>query len=121
MNPFGHTFDSTTTTEFYSDLGENELDVIGRQMNTFLKQITYPVKGDTIMMESLTDEEVDFMMLLLEDYRESEKEDKILYTEILTADEYDALDDYLRTYRRQKEERAEAQSPELPGQMSMHD
>lgn len=103
MDRFGNTYDSTTTTAFYSGLGESELDVIGRQLNTFLKQVTYPISGDIIMMESLTDEEYEAVADFLCDYRCRDKE----MNEVLCRESDDT--------------EAETDSPELPGQISMFD
>lgn len=49
------------------------LDDIGRQLNTFLKQMTYPRTNDCIFMEDVTEEEIDALYEFLSDYRSKTK------------------------------------------------
>lgn len=65
----GNVFSQSSAVEVFEDLGETELDVIGTQFNTFLKQCGYTRYNDNILMEDLSDEEYDAMVDYLCDLR----------------------------------------------------
>lgn len=48
---------------------ENEIEVIGRQFNTFLAQCGYIRKGTAMLMDSLTEDELWAVEDFLRDYR----------------------------------------------------
>lgn len=74
-NEFGHTFKVSTKTETYPSMGEDELRVIGNVMSDFLRQIGYIQKGDTILMDSLTEDELEAVQDYLFEYRKERDED----------------------------------------------
>lgn len=67
-------YSQTSTVEVFYDLGETELDVIGTQLNCFLKQCGYSRRYDNILMADLSDEEYDALTGYLEELRREEKE-----------------------------------------------
>ena len=69
VDTFGNTYNSQTTVEVFYSLGETELDVIGRQMNTFLKQCGYSRSKDLLFMEDVDEEEYDALISFLSEYR----------------------------------------------------
>ncbi len=76
MDTLGNTYDSSSTVEVFFDLGESELDVIGRQLNAFLKQSGYARNNDYILMEDLTEEEQDELICRLDEYRSGKDENE---------------------------------------------
>lgn len=66
----GNEYEQKSTLEVFYDLGENDLEVIGRQFNSFLKQCTYVRQNDNIFMADITDEEYDALADYLSDLRE---------------------------------------------------
>lgn len=74
-NEFGHKFKVSTKTETYTSMGEDELRVIGNVMSDFLRQIGYIQKGDTILMDSLTEDELEAVQDYLFEYRKERNED----------------------------------------------
>lgn len=73
-NEFGHKFKVSTKTETYTSMGEDELRVIGNVMSDFLRQIGYIQKGDTILMDSLTEDELEAVQDYLFEYRKERNE-----------------------------------------------
>lgn len=73
-NEFGHKFKVSTKTETYTSMGEDELRVIGNVMSDFLRQIGYIQKGDTILMDSLTEDELEAVQDYLFEYRKERDE-----------------------------------------------
>lgn len=65
----GEKYYATTTEEVFNSLGETDVDVIGRQLNVFLKQCGYVRKYDNIFMEDVSDEEYDALADYLEELR----------------------------------------------------
>lgn len=65
----GNLYSQSSTVEVFEDLGETELDVIGAQLNTFLKQCGYTRYNDNILMEDLSDDEYDAVVDYLDDLR----------------------------------------------------
>ena len=76
MDTLGNTYDSSSTVEVFFDLGESELDIIGRQLNAFLKQSGYARNNDYILMEDLTEEEQDELIYRLDEYRSGKDENE---------------------------------------------
>jgi hypothetical protein len=76
VDTLGNTYDSSSTVEVFFDLGESELDVIGRQLNAFLKQSGYARNNDYILMEDLTEEEQDELICRLDEYRSGKDENE---------------------------------------------
>lgn len=74
-NEFGHKFKVSTKTETYTSMGEDELRVIGNVMSDFLRQIGYIQKGDTILMDSLTEDELEAVQDYLFEYRKERDDD----------------------------------------------
>lgn len=66
----GNEYEQKSTLEVFYDLGENDLEVIGRQFNSFLKQCTYVRQNENIFMADITDEEYDALADYLSDLRE---------------------------------------------------
>lgn len=54
---------------------ENELDMIGIQFNSFLRQAGYIRSHNCIMMESITDEEYADLLQYLDELRSKNKEE----------------------------------------------
>ena len=71
VDEFNNAHTAESTVEVFPDLGESDLDIIGRQLNAFLIQVGFVRHRDTIFMEDVTDEEYDFLAQAIEDYRES--------------------------------------------------
>ena len=74
-NEFGHKFKVSTKTETYPSMGEDELRVIGDVLSDFLRQIGYSQRGDTILMDSLTENELEAVQDFLFEYRKERDED----------------------------------------------
>lgn len=68
-NEFGDHYSQESRFEVFTDLGENEIDRIGEQLNVFLKQVGYIRKNDLIFMEDVTPEEFEALSDFLDDYR----------------------------------------------------
>lgn len=66
---FGNTYSASSEVEVFASLGEKELEVIGEQLNIFLKQIGYVRHNDNILMEDLTDEELEALYDYLQELR----------------------------------------------------
>ena len=61
--------------ELYPSIGDNELSALGEFINNFLKAYGYiGFDKSTILLQSLTDEEHDFLLQCLEDYRADKKD-----------------------------------------------
>lgn len=107
---------------FY-DQGDSELSVIGRQLDAFLKQVSYVRDGDTVHMKSLLEEEVEEIDAFLSAYREAKEKNKHIYMEALTPEEFDAVDEFLYDYREKKMMVCKklTAAAEIDGQISMFD
>lgn len=69
-----HHYQAESTMATASSLGYNALDIIGEQLNNFLRQCGYIRKNNNIFMEDITDEEYDALAGYLSEIR-SEKGD----------------------------------------------
>ena len=72
VDTMGNTYDSSSTVEVFFGLGENELSVIGRQLNAFLSQAGYFRRHDLIFMEDIDEEEYDELACALDSLRNPE-------------------------------------------------
>ena len=70
VNEGGDKFSSESMLEVFTDLGDTELSVIGDQFNCFLKQCGYVRYNDHILMEDVTAEEHDALVDFLDELRE---------------------------------------------------
>lgn len=70
----GEHYAAESTINVFYDL-ESELDVIGQQLNAFLRQAGYTRPHDCIMMESITDEEYADLLQYLDELRSKNKEE----------------------------------------------
>lgn len=68
-NEFGGHYIQESHFEVFSSLGDSELDCIGEQFNIFLKQVGYIRKNDYMLMEDLTEEEVEALSNYLNEIR----------------------------------------------------
>ncbi|MEG1882296.1 MAG: hypothetical protein RR224_01075 [Clostridia bacterium] len=68
-NEFGSHYIQESHFEVFHSLGDTELDCIGEQFNVFLKQIGYVRKNDYMLMEDLTEEEVEALADYLDEIR----------------------------------------------------
>ena len=73
IDEMGDEYSASSTCQVFEELDETALDVIGTQLNSFLKQAGYVRKNDNILMESLSDEEYDAVTEFLIKYREDNK------------------------------------------------
>ncbi len=73
VNEFNNSFSLKSSVEVFYDIGETELDVIGKQFNIFLKQCGYARHNDNIFMEDITDEEYEALADFLGKLREEKK------------------------------------------------
>lgn len=67
VDEFGNTWSSESQESLSDEFGS--LDIIGRQFDTFLRQAGYIRNGDTVFMDSVTDEECEVLHTALENYR----------------------------------------------------
>lgn len=61
--------------EVYYDLGETEISVIGEFINNFMRAAGYIFNNDYIYMESLTEDELDYLDFCLNEYRSRGEEE----------------------------------------------
>jgi hypothetical protein len=74
-NEFGHTFTMENKVDVYSEFGNDILDEFARQINKFMEQIGYlSFNKDKIFLESVTEEEYDYLIECLDEYRENKEE-----------------------------------------------
>lgn len=71
---FGHKYSQASELEVFDELGENDLDTIGHQLNCFLKQCCFVREKDFILMESLSEDEAEALYDYLTDLREDSNE-----------------------------------------------
>lgn len=68
IDTLGNEYSSSSSIELMEDY-LSELDTIGVQFNAFLKQCGYYRRGDYMLMESLTDDEIDALERYLAEIR----------------------------------------------------
>ena len=69
---FGNDYINESRVDVCYNNGETELDVIGEQLNVFLKQCGYVRKNNLIFMEDITAEEYDAIAIYLDELRSTE-------------------------------------------------
>lgn len=72
---FGNDYINESRVDVHYDCGERELDVIGEQLNVFLKQCGYVRKNDYIFMEDITEEEYEALAVYLDELRSGKEPD----------------------------------------------
>lgn len=71
---FGNEYSASSEGEVFESLGETKLDVIGTQFNVFLRQIGYIRRNDNILMEDLTEDELEALYDYLQELRNNNDE-----------------------------------------------
>lgn len=61
--------------EVYYDLGDSELSVIGQFINNFMRAAGYNFDKEYIYMESITEDELDYLDFCLNEYRSRGEEE----------------------------------------------
>ena len=74
-NEWGSHYIAETSRELHYDL-ESELGFIGEQLIAFLRQAGYYMKNSNLLMEDLTDEELDYLSGCLDEYRREDSGEK---------------------------------------------
>lgn len=72
VNEFGESFNaesSVSPTDFFDDI-----DLIGQKLNCFLRQVGFCRQNNNILMNDLSDDELEALSDYLEEYRASRKE-----------------------------------------------
>lgn len=69
INEFKDKFEAESEFEVIEEVGDDTLIEIGRQFNTFLRQAGYIRRNDFIFTEDVTDEEYDALQDFLDEYR----------------------------------------------------
>ena len=72
---FGNDYINESRVDICCEIGEREIDVIGEQLNVFLKQCGYIRKNDLIFMEDITEEEYDALSEYLNELRNKKESD----------------------------------------------
>ena len=72
---YGSVYSSSSTVPIFYSLGENAVDVIGQQLNNFLRQVGYVRPNNHILMEDLSDEEYENIADFLSQLRDNSKEE----------------------------------------------
>ena len=70
----GNEFSQETTGEILEGIDFGFIDFVGQQLNLFLKQMTFSRQNDYILMEDVSEDELEALECFLEDYRERKKE-----------------------------------------------
>lgn len=70
---FGHNYTQSSNVEVFTELGDNDITVIGRQLNCFLKQCGFYRPNDYILMDSITEDEEELLSDHLNDLRSDDK------------------------------------------------
>ena len=75
-NEFGSEYEISQTANTYPDLGEDEISILARTINLFLRHIGYPVfDKDMVFLESITEDEYDMLQDYLFELRNGVTED----------------------------------------------
>lgn len=72
---FGNDYVNESRVDVCRVCGERELDVIGEQLNVFLKQCGYVRDNDYIFMEDITEEEYEALAVYLDELRSGKESD----------------------------------------------
>ena len=70
---FGNDYRAESQVTVHYDCGERELNIIGEQLNVFLKQCGYSRKNDFLFMEDITEEEYEALEEYLEEFRNNKE------------------------------------------------
>lgn len=70
---FGHVYTQGSNVEVFTELGDNDITVIGRQLNCFLKQCGFYRPNDYILMNSVTEDEEEILSDYLNNLRSEDK------------------------------------------------
>lgn len=65
----------TDHKEVYYSLGETEMSVIGQFINNFMRAVGYNFNNEYIYMESVTEDELDYLDFCLNEYRSRGEEE----------------------------------------------
>lgn len=72
-----HSLTMEQTTQLYPDLGYDELETLASFINKFLNVYGYPrYNKEYVFLESVTEEEYDYLACCLEEYRNRKESDK---------------------------------------------
>ena len=69
---FGNDYINESCVDVCHEHGERALDVIGEQLNVFLKQCGYVRKNDLIFREDITEEEYNELIAFLDNLRKGD-------------------------------------------------
>lgn len=72
---FGNDYVNESRVDVCRVCRERELDVIGEQLNVFLKQCGYVRDNDYIFMEDITEEEYEALAVYLDELRSGKESD----------------------------------------------
>lgn len=70
---FDHVYTQSSNVEVFTELGDNDVTVIGRQLNCFLKQCGFYRPNDYILMDSITEDEEEILSDYLNNLRSEDK------------------------------------------------
>lgn len=73
VDELGNEYSATSKTKTFEDLGMGDMEIIGEQLNNFLRQCGYIRKNDCIFMDDVSEDEYDAIADFLANYR-SERE-----------------------------------------------
>lgn len=68
----GNRFTQSSCAEIFHEYGETELEYIGRQLNTFLRQCGYYREHNYLLMEDITEDECEALTCYLDMLRSAE-------------------------------------------------
>lgn len=75
-NEFGSEYEISQTANTYPDLGEDEISILARTINLFLRHIGYTgFDKDMVLLESITEEEYEMLQDYLFELRNGAAED----------------------------------------------
>ena len=73
---YGNNYSASSNMKVYNSLGENDLEVIGRQLNAFLRQVGFYRPRDYMFMEDVTEDEYYELHNYLDKLRKVDDEDE---------------------------------------------
>ena len=73
-NQYHNIYKMESKVDIYPDLGNDEINELAGQINNFMRQIGYSsFNKDKIFLESVTEEEYEYLLNCLDEYREDKK------------------------------------------------
>lgn len=87
IDEFGNYFEQRTRADSTYDMGT--LIELGACFNNFLRQVSYPRQNDLLFMEDITEDEYDFLVTALDEYRDSRKDGAADDENMDEEDDYD--------------------------------